>query len=301
MSKTKKVMIFLGAGLFSLAVLCSPVLGQGFRLGFKIMGGINYQLLGDANASLQGMKTRTDDYVAAYGGDLVLQKTSLPFLSHLGYEFDIDAILYFSPQFGISFGLGYVRGGTLFGSGHQTLDTPWGIETDFMDVAASAIPIKVGVYYTFSSGFAVQGKNSSYVFAGIGLYNAKCSVTDRIEWESYWEDYSFQAKASGLGFHAGIGGENWINPNFAFVYELSARYAKIGGLTGDWQADISGATSAGSGTLYNYEWLDSGIGNWYPETWVMTDIPSGPGVRNVKEAQVDFTGISFKFGIKFNI
>jgi len=301
MNLFKKTVVILGLGLFSLVVLGSPVLGQGIKLGFKITGGINYQLLGDANASLQGMKTRTDDYVAAFGGDIVLQKSSIPFVSHFGYEFDADVILYVSPQFGVSLGAGYVRGGTLFGSGHQTLDTPWGIETDFMDVAASAIPIKAGVYYTFSSGFAAQGKSASFIFAGIGLYNAKCSVVDRIEWESYWEEYSFQAKASGLGFHAGIGGENWINPNFAFVYELSGRYAKISGLTGDWQEDISGTASSGTGTLYNYEWLDYGIGNWYPETWVLTNAPSGPGVRNVKEAQIDFTAIAFKFGIKFNI
>lgn len=301
MSKIKKATVILGAGLFSLVVLCSPVLGQGIKLGFKVTGGMNYQMLGDANKNVEAMKTRTDDYVAAYSGFYTLEKSALPFLSHFGYEFEAEAIVYISPQFGIGIGAGYVRGGTIFGSGHQTLSDPGGQSTDFLDVAATAVPIKVSAYYTFSSAFATQGKSTTYLFGGLGLYSAKFSYTENWEYLSSYEDYFFEAKSSGLGFHVGLGGEGWVNPNFAFVYELQFRYAKIGGFTGNWTIDDNGWTDSGSGTLYAYEWLDSGIGNWYPGMWVMDPAPSGPETRNVQEAKIDFTAITFKIGIKVNI
>jgi len=300
MNHLKKMVVVFGMSVFSLFFLCSAGRAQGLKFGFKLTGGLNYQLLGDGNASLMGLEKRTDDYMNA-GSGYTLERSVIPLISHLAYEFDFDAVLYLTPQFGISLGTGYVRGGTMFGSGNQILTTDSWKETWTYDVSGVSIPIKVGVHYTLSSVFNRQGKSSSYVFGGIGLYAAKFLYSEQYTFEGDWSNNSFEAKASNIGFYAGFGGESWINPNFAFIYEISARYAKVGGFTGTCESDVSGATSSGSGTVYYYEGLDATIGSWYPGTWMFGDAPSGAGFRNVREAAFDFTGVGFRFGIKVNL
>lgn len=300
MNHLKKTVVFFGLSVFFMFFLCSAGRAQGLKFGFKLMGGLNYQLLGDGNAALTGLETRTADYMKAWSG-YTLERSVIPLMSHFGYEFDFDAILYFTSQFGMSLGTGFVRGGTLFGSGKQIVTTDSWKETWAYDVSGASVPIKIGVHYTFSSAFNSQGKSSSYIFGGIGLYTAKFSYSEQYTFESDWSNNSFEAKASNIGFYAGFGGESWINPKFAFVYEIYGRYAKVGGFTGTCENDFNGTTASGSGTVYYFERLDATIGNWYPWTWMFGAAPSEAGLRNVREAAIDFSGVGLRFGIKVNI
>ncbi len=291
MNSLKKAIVIFGMSVFSLFFLCSAGRGEGLKLEFKFAGGINYQLLGDGDAVLRAKKAYTDYYINA--GGYTIEKSIFPLVAHFGFEFDADAILYLSPQFGISIGTGYVRGGTLFGSGNQIVTSSLGTETDSNDVAASAIPIKVGIYYNYTS--------RSYIFAGIGFYSASYSRSENYTVGTYYSTYSETSTAQGIGFYAGWGGESRISPHFAFLYELSIRYANIRGFTGTWQYNANGTTSSGSGKLYYYEYVDSSNGHWYPWTSEVANAPSGSGFRNVSEATIDFSGVSFKIGLKINI
>jgi len=299
LNSLKKAIISIGMSVFFLFFLCSAGRGQGLKLGFKFTGGINYQLLGDGDANLRGLQMHTADFINANSG-YTLEQSVIPLVAHFGYEFDADVIIFLTPQFGISLGTGYVRGGTLFGSGYQRVTTASTEETWSFDVAASATPIKVGIYYTFSSVFVAKGKKSSYLFAGIGLYSAKYSSLEKYTHQTYWENFSDTAKASGIGFFAGYGGESWINPHFATIYEISGRYANIGGFTGNRQINNNGILFSDSGKLYFFEWQASNTGNWYPGTEVSADVPSGSNRRNAREAKIDLSGVGFKFGIKIN-
>jgi hypothetical protein len=294
----KKTVAIIGTGAFTILILCSAGQAQGLKFGFKLTGGINYQFLGDGDAYLRGVKARTDDFIASSGNNL--DQSIIPLVAHFGFEFDADAVLYLTPQFGVSLGTGYVRGGTLFGSGNQIITGDTTKETDSNDVAASAIPIKLGIYYTFQSVFVPTGKSSSYLFCGIGLYSATYSATEKWTYQASYSNYTEASKSSGIGFYGGWGSESWINPNFAFVFEIFGRYANIGGFKGDWQLDDNGHMSSGSGTLYYFEWLDSSSGNWYPSTMLTTTPPSGTTFRNVREAKIDFSGLGLRVGIKIN-
>jgi len=299
MNSLKRTMGILGTVVITVFFVCSAGQAQGLKFGFKLTGGINYQALGDADAYLRGAKARTDDYIAASG--YTLEQGMIPFVAHFGFEFDADAILYLTPQFGVSLGTGYVRGGTLFGSGNQIITGPSTKETDSTDMAASAIPIKLGIYYTFQSVFVPTGKSSSYLFCGIGIYSAKYAAAEKWTYQTSWSNYSETSKSSGIGFYGGWGSESWINPNFAFVFEIFGRYANIGGFKGDWQLDDNGTPSSGSGTLYYFEWLDSASGHWYPSARLATAPPSGTAFRNVREAKIDFSGLGLRLGIKINL
>lgn len=293
MNSLKKTVAIIGMCIFALFSLCSEGRGAGLKLNFKFVGGINYQLFGDGDAVLRAQKAYTDYYINASGGDYTSEQSIFPLVAHFGFEFDADAILYLSPQFGISIGTGYVRGGTLFGSGNQIVTSSSGTENDTNDVGASAIPIKVGIYYHYTS--------NSYLFGGIGFYSASYSRSENFTFGTYYSTYSETSTAHGIGFYAGWGGESRISPNFAFLYEISLRYANIGGFTGTWQNNVNGTTSSGTGKLYYYEYVDSGNGHWYPWTSEVASAPSGSGFRNAREAMIDFSGVGFRIGLKINI
>lgn len=295
----KRTISLFATVVAALAIVCPAGQAQGLKFGFKLTGGINYQTLGDGDAYLRGVRERTDDFIAASG--YTLEQGMIPLVAHFGFEFDADAVLYLNPQFGISLGTGFVRGGTLFGSGNQIITSSSTKETDFNDVSASAVPIKLGIYYTFSSLFVPTGKSSSYVFCGIGFYSAKYTADEKWTYQQSWSNYSETSKASGIGFYGGWGSESWINPNFAFVFEIFGRYANIGGFKGDWALDAEGVKSSGTGTLYYFEWLDADSGHWYPSTMITTAPPSGTAFRNVREAKIDFSGLGLRFGVKISL
>ena len=298
MKTMKRTLLLLGIAAACVLALNAPARAEGLKLGFKLMGGFGYQFLGDGDAYLRGLRDRTNDFITLTGYSLDQQVT--PLVAHIGLEFDADAILYLTPQFGVSIGTGFIRAGTLFGSGNQIITSDSSTETDNNTVSATAVPIKVGLYYQFNSNFIPTGKSSSYIFGGIGFYSARFALTEAWATESYYSNYNESSKATGVGFYGGFGTESWITPNFAFVLEFFGRYANINGFTGTWSSDDGTTVTSGAGKLYYFEWLDSVTGRWYTSTMVSATVPTGSSVRNVREATIDFSGVGIRFGIKIN-
>jgi len=292
MNSLKKMIVIMGMGSVALFSLCSAGRAEGLKFEFKFTGGINYQFLGDGDAVLRAKEASADYFINSGGGGYTLEQGITPLVAHFGFEFDADAILYLSPQFGISLGTGYVRGGTLFGSGNEIIKSSLGTMTDSNDVAASAVPIKIGIYYKFTG--------SSYLFGGIGLYSANSTRSENYTYGTDYSSYSETSSAHGIGFFAGWGGDSPISSGLALIYEISVRYANIGGFTGTWHYSENGLTSSGSGKLYYYELLDS-TDHWYPWTSIEASAPGGSTIRKAREATVDFSGVSFKIGFKINI
>ncbi|MBM3310392.1 MAG: hypothetical protein FJY80_02675 [Candidatus Aminicenantes bacterium] len=299
MSHSRKSWAFFATGLSLVLLVSTAGQAQGLKFGFKFTGGMGFQLGGDDTANLRGLKSLVDHYVESTG--LKLKSNAVPFMNRIAFEFDADVVLNLTPQFGVSLGTGYIRAGTLFGSGKVVVLHGSEEESSLNSVAASAMPIKLGVVYTFGSMFAAEGKQSSYVFGGIGLYSAKHFESEDYSYQATRTKFSSTSKATGIGFYGGLGSENWINPNFAFVLELYGRYAKIGGFEGDWEQNAGGAPTSGKGKLYYYEWQDDD-NNWYPATTLSAQPPSaGASVRNVREARIDFSGLGIRFGVRISL
>ena len=299
MLQSRKFWAGLAAGLSFVLFACSAGQAKGLKFGFKFTGGMGFQLGGDDTANLRGLKALVDNYVESTG--LELKSNAVPFMNRIAFEFDADVILQLTPQIGVSLGTGFVRAGTLFGSGKVVVLHDAGEESSLNSVVASAMPIKLGVVYTFSSMFAAEGKRGSYLFGGVGLYSAKHFESEDYSYQASRSNFSSTSKATGVGFYGGLGSENWVNPNFAFILELYGRYAKLGGFEGDWERSAGGSSTSGSGKLYYYEWQDDD-NNWYPATTLSAQPPSaGASVRNVREARVDFSGLGIRFGIKISL
>ena len=79
-------------------------------------------------------------------------------------------------------------------------------------------------------------------------------------------------------------------PGIRFFVEGSWRQAKVSGFTGE---DKIGTT----GTLYFVEEYDPDLEYWQRKYVISPEAPSGENYRSIKEAEVDFGGLSIKLGI----
>ena len=206
---------------------------------------------------------------------------------HLGVDFEGDIIINLTPQIGIGFGTGYIQGvrtSEIISSGSVE-----GICTYTSKIRA--IPFRIGVFYTLP-----MSKRMNAVFnAGVGIYLAQCNYDWNSRLRTGFLQSNQESSSAGFGFHGGVGFEFKIASNFSFVFEGQGRYARIGKFEGTNRYPPSGIKE---GTLYYYE-LTTPRGKY---SWI--DIksrePSGPGYSNVREAKVDFSGITFFTGIKIN-
>jgi hypothetical protein len=111
------------------------------------------------------------------------------------------------------------------------------------------------------------------------------------------------AHAQGLGLAAGLHGGWSLNKTLDFTIDLAGRYAPMRNFSGqrEWNAPppFSAPTST-SGNIWFYEYFDSASGQW------LTDLsiggrPAGPGTRNVARANVDFSGLALRFGLRVHL
>ncbi len=251
-----------------------PGLSQAERFGIKLTGGINYLEVGDPNASLKGFADFMNDLAIFWGvtGEGEIEQI------HYGLDLEGDVIFYLSPRLGISLGSGYIYGNKIKDANKVILSV-W---TYAYGMKMSAIPVRLGVCYSLP----VSSRIRIFLNGGVGYYFAKWS--ESIDWMASTIDQ--EAKASGIGFHGGLGFEFKLVSRFALVLEGQGRYAKIGEFKGKTLDSIEG-------TLYYYE--NPSMGNWYPKVGIVDIDGFMPvGVRNLRKAEVDFSGFTLRAGIK---
>ena len=248
---------------------------------------MNYLAVGDPNAYLKGLSDFLKDQASLEGSEGDFKKI------HIGLDLEGDAVVYLTPRFGISFGSGYILGK----KGKDVNKIIIGGQTFTDELKVSAIPVKLGVYYSLP----LSSHARFFLNGGVGYYFAKWSEAYRNEWSGNWWTTDQKARASGIGFHGGVGFELNLASNIAFVLEGQGRYAKIGGFKGDEENKIYSPPmeSSEKGKIYYFEWFPW-TDNWYPMIDLSDEEPSGDRIRNVREAKVDFSGFTFRAGIKIN-
>jgi opacity protein-like surface antigen len=286
MSKRVRVIIYC-----SLLILFLPGLSKAEKFSLKLSGGMNYLAVGDPNASLKGLADFLKDQ-ASIGEIIIIPEGDFKKI-HFGLDFEGDMIVYLNPRFGISLGSGYIYGK----KGKDVNKIIIGGQTFTKEVKVSAVPVKLGVYYSLP----LSSRAQFFINGGVGYYFAKWSDAYRNEWTGNWWITNQNAKASGIGFHGGVGFELNLVSNIAIVLEGQGRYAKIGGFKGDKENKIycPPMESSVKGKLYYFEWFPW-TDKWYPMIDLSDEEPSGDRIRNVREAKVGFSGFTFRAGIKIN-
>lgn len=285
MSKRVRVTIYC-----LLLILFLPGLSKAEKFSIKLSGGMNYLEVGDPNAFLKGLSDFLKDQASLDGSIPEDEFKKI----HFGLDLEGDVVVYLTPRFGISFGSGYILGK----KGKDVNKIIYiGGRTFTEEVKVSAIPVKLGVYYSLP----LSSQARFFLNGGVGYYFAKWYDAYRTEWSIGWWTTYQKARASGIGFHGGVGFELNLVSNIAFVLEGQGRYAKIGGFKGDEEDKYypSPTEFSSKGKLYYFEWFPW-TDKWYPMINILEEEPSGDRIRNVREAKVDFSGFTFRAGIKIS-
>jgi len=270
-------------------ILILPGLSKAEKFGVKLSGGMNYLLVGDVNEGVRGVIDSFRDSATVVPGTST-EGEAKPI--HLGFDFEGYVIINLTPRVGIGFGAGYIQGAKI---SELTVHFPEGAEASLtLKPKVSAIPIRVGVFYTLPVSEMVN-----VVFnAGAGMYFANYSYNFRPGPGLSGNSITQTASAKGFGFHGGVGLEFNLAPKIAFVLEGQGRYAKIGGFEGTAKYAGSSLPYTEEGALYYWEQMT--IFRKYPRVLVQENKPSGPLYSNVRDAKVDFSGFTFLAGIKIN-
>jgi opacity protein-like surface antigen len=283
---SKRVMVTIYC---SLVILFLPGLSKAEKFSLKLSVVMNYLAIGDPNASLKGLADFLKDQ-ASLGGEIPEGDFKE---IHFVLNWEGDVIVYLNPRFGISLGSGYILGK----KGKDVNKIIIGGQTFTEEVEVSAVPVKLGVYYSLP----LSSRARFFLNGGVGYYFAEWSDAYCNEWTGNWWTIDQKAKASGIGFHGGVGFELNLVSNIAIVLEGQGRYAKIGRFKGDKENKIYSppADSLGKGKLYYFEYFPWTY-KWYPMIHILEEEPSGDKIRNVREAKVDFSGFTFRAGIKIS-
>jgi len=265
-------------------LLSLPAQAQ-FRIGLKLYGGYNYLLGGEGNEGVQGFQ---DLWVRS--GELAGYSASgayNPF--HYGITGGGDLILFLTPNIGVGVGAGYLQASS---ASNIKLTSLGGTIVITSDPKASAVPLRVGLYLSLP-----MGSSAAFVLhGGAGYYLSTFESLLRIEEGADWMQWEFNAQGKGIGFHGGAGFELSFGPNVGLLLEAAGCYAKISGFEGDAEISMPGFSSTESGKLYYYKTTLIPLGT-FPLVFISDTPPSGPGISDVREAEIDFSGISARAGL----
>ncbi len=119
----------------------------------------------------------------------------------------------------------------------------------------------------------------------------------------YVKEEQYDVSSNGLGVHGGLGFECKILDDLSIILEFQGRYARIKNLKGTKMTTerIDGAfpeEREEKGVLYIGErmWFSE----YFPDLMTSPSKTSGDEFRNVREAVLDFSGYSFRLGLKLN-
>lgn len=247
---------------------------------FTLFGGGNYTVGGDLNEGTLGL---VDFYSGILGISAKGDLKPVHYGFSLGGEFSISLTSRLSLGFAIE----------SFPSKKESLaDFSQAMQTYTVKTRPklNAVPVGITLFYSFIPDLYIKG--------GFSYYFAKCSYFYQIQKEEQMQEWQGKATAQGLGLQGGLGFNRSITPHLSLVVELAGRYAKIDGFQGkDTFRDTSGQILTEEGTLYLIQAKTSEQQS-YPLLFIRESKPREAGVLEAREAQIDFSGVSLKIGLK---
>jgi hypothetical protein len=269
-----------------LSLILAPSAMNAGQFSFRLFGGGGYLSGGDLNKGLQGWE---DFYTGLYDYNYSAEKTGSFNPVHLGFNFGGDVVFRLNSNWAVGLGTEFLEAkkttNILFQSPAKTWD--WEYYGKL-----SAVPLILSVFYFLP----LDDKFTLEFHAGLGYYFAKTQLDSRTK-GSETDTYIIDAKANGLGFHGGVGLEMKLASNVSLLVEAAGRYASISGFTGN---VTMGGGGGWDGTLYYFEGTTSYFGN-YSYIDLNISAPSGEAFTTVREAKIDFSGLSFRVGVVIGI
>lgn len=157
--------------------------------------------------------------------------------------------------------------------------------------------IRVGIFKTLP----LSARLSLVLNGGLGFYFARARAFWNISTDAeYAELLDSDVEKGGFGVHGGLGLEYKTGRFISLLVELSGRYARFSGFTGAGSNVVNGDSLTTQGTFYYFEPLNADTGApVYSMVSVFSEAPGGD-VR-VRQARIDFSGLSLRLGIAFHL
>jgi hypothetical protein len=280
----------LGAAIL---VLACATAASAQTIGLKLLGGGGYTLGGDLANGMQGQS----DYLKAQFG--ATQAYSFP---KTGWTGTGEVLFYLGPQIAVGIGAGYERHIKESAVGYSVggIDVQEALKPDF-----NVIPILGSLHFFFPVGSAVKVD----FFLGGGAYRTELKWTSAYDISllglTGTDTYTFDAKRTGYGAHAGLGLELALSSKLALVLNVTGRYARVQGFIGAWTEAGTGdfwsfSESGSDHAVYYYDWTSVG-GTVYPQIEFRPDKPAGSSLANIREARLDLSGLTATVGFRINL
>ncbi|MFB0566357.1 MAG: SH3 domain-containing protein [Candidatus Aminicenantaceae bacterium] len=246
----------------------------------SVLGGGKYVSVNNLNAGTRGL-------AQFYGDQLGIKGEGETNSLHLSFILGGELHIPLSSQYVLGIGADY-----FFGKKQSLIKYEGSSTTTTLTTMPKikALPLRIVLlYYPLP-----------YIFfkSGIEYYFAKCSYYYHFKEEDYWKEWNGEASARGLGILGGLGTEWNFSPYMSLIIEATGRLARIKGFKGkDTSQDSEGLVYTEEGTLYFYK-ATSLSQNTYPQIFIREKKPKEAWVTDPQQAQIDFSGICIKLGLR---
>ena len=248
----------------------------------SIMGGVNHVRGGDLNLGIKGLADLFEDILGIQGEGNMGSV-------HWGYVLGMEV------SFPLSESLSWGIGSEHFQAKNESqVDYPQGTSSSILLTKPNlrATPINLFLSYYPVSYLYVKG--------GISYYFAQYSYTYLFQTENLTQQWEGKSNAQGFGLSGSLGFSKSYSSNLSLFAEITGHLAKIEGFKGKENfQDSSGKISTQEGTLYliQRQILEE---RTHSVLFIRETRPNEAGIIAAKEAQIDFSGMSFKVGLRFH-
>jgi len=321
--KSTRKITALGIACFFVLMSLSRIASAGERedfkprLSIKLTGGLRYMRVGDINTHIKSFDDFLSRAIPTYRGG------KMKVINNYGSDFEGELRLDIGSKFAVGLGVGFISSES--NSNFRTAGIypfpeiwiyyiPDHLIEFVTELKTKTIPLKIGGYYNLPLGTKIN----VILNGGFGYYFSKCSLYKYnlnvpLDPSYLFAEISNEYNVSGknLGIHGGFGFEYKLTNSLALVAEAQRRYAKIKKLEGDRiyyyykLAGLFGDLDQGKeeGILYigERDMTDVGYGSQCPDLIISPTKPTGPEFRNIKQAGLDFSGISLRVGIRVKL
>ncbi|HOI44664.1 MAG TPA: hypothetical protein PLX50_03525 [Candidatus Aminicenantes bacterium] len=281
---------------FIAGFLCLPLRAE--KIGFRLSLATRSLGDNDVNTWLNSYNELWTDWKDKKGGSLSGRFEPLAFGPGLEAELRIN--IYRGLAFNIGAGSIQSRkeGQILYlgaGSGQK--------ETHVLSNEVRAVPLKLGLSYSQP----VYGGLSLFVTAGRHVTFIKYKVQENYEASIsslgqefvYWFKKNNDYKSEALGFYASLGAEYSPVRFLGFVVEAEHVWSRADGFKGPYSySNHLGISENGKASLYFYESDEWGLGQYYPTLQGQEERPDASIVKNPRQGEFDFGGLSLKVGLR---
>ncbi len=263
------------------------VVFKGAGIHIRLGGGFTLLSGGDFATGIKGMYDGLSQSTVS-AGYTIRKSDYIPFRS--GFEFGGDIVYYFAGRLGIGAGGSWARV-------NRINEEIYRLGSDTHEFGMTTVPemnilsFRLGVFYALP----VNRLLTVCLNAGPAYYSADYKYSANVLAAAYRYIFTQTGKGRAWGFQGGIGLEIRMNMRLSFILEAQGRYARISGFEGrDQLEEVLGGPiirEDKAGTLYYLE------KEGFPGLEAFSDPPTEG--FNIREAVLDFSGVSFRGGLNF--